>query len=47
MIVAPPFRMDPPLEGLNSDYINAQTEILQNKMKSLMEEFIKADEGCN
>ena len=44
MIVAPPFRMDPPLQGLNSDYINAQTEILQNKMKELMEEFIKMDE---
>ena len=45
MIVAPPFRMDPPLQGLNSDYINAQTEILQNKMKELMEEFIEIDEG--
>lgn len=45
LIVAPPFRMDPPLEGLNSDYINAQTEILQNKMKELMAEFIKMDEG--
>ena len=45
LIVAPPFRMDPPTEGLNSDYINGQTEILQEKMKALMNEFIKIDEG--
>jgi len=45
LIVAPPFRMDPPTEGLNSDYINGQTEILQEKMKALMNEFIKVDEG--
>jgi hypothetical protein len=37
--------MDPPTEGLNSDYINGQTEILQEKMKALMNEFIKIDEG--
>ncbi len=45
LIVAPPFRMDPPTEGLNSDYINGQTGILQEKMKALMNEFIKVDEG--
>ena len=43
MIVAPPFRMDPPLEGLNSDYVNAQTAELQQKMKELMDKFIKIE----
>lgn len=44
LIVAPPFRLDPPTDGLNSDYVNAQTEALQSKMKVLMAEFIKMDE---
>ena len=44
LIVAPPFRLDPPTEGLNSDYINAQTDVLQHRMKELMGEFIKIDE---
>ena len=43
LIVAPPFRMDPPMEGLNSDYINAQTEVLQNRMKELMAKFIEVE----
>lgn len=41
LIVSPQFHLDPPTNGLNSDYINAQTEILQQKMKDLMEELIK------
>ncbi len=45
LIIAPPYRLDPPTEGLNSDYINQQTEILQDRMKNLMNEFIKTDEG--
>ena len=44
-IVAPPPRLDPPTEGLNSNYVNAQTEALQSKMKELMAAFIKMDEG--
>lgn len=43
--MVPPFRLDPPSEGLNSDYVNAQTEVLQSKMKKLMAAFIKMDEG--
>ena len=43
LIVAPPFRLDPPLQGLNSDYVNEQTNLLQGKMKELMGEFIKQD----
>lgn len=43
LIVAPPYRLDPPSEGLNSDYILNQTQILQEKMKNLMEEFIRID----
>lgn len=44
LIVAPPFKLDSPIYGLNSEYIQQQTEILQNKMKILMEEFIDIDE---
>lgn len=40
LIVSKPFRLDPPTEGLNSDYITAQTEILQQKMKDLMKELV-------
>ena len=43
LIIAPPFRMDPPLEGLNSDYVNAQTQVLQTRMKELMEKFIQVE----
>lgn len=45
LIIAPPFRLDPPVNGMNVDYIGEQTEILQNRMKSLMEEFIRLDSG--
>ncbi len=41
LIVSPPFHLAPPSQGLNADYINEQTEVLQQKMKSLMEEFLK------
>lgn len=44
LIIAPPYRLDPPEEGLNSDYVVKQTEILQERMSQLMEEFIKRDE---
>lgn len=46
LIIAPPFRLDPPIYGLNSDYIDQQTTILQNKMKGLMEEFIKIEKNA-
>lgn len=45
LIVAPPYRLDPPGDGLNSDYINQQTATLQNRMKDLMDEFIKIDDS--
>ena len=41
LIVSPPFRLEPPTNGMNADYINAQTELLQQKMKALMEELVK------
>ena len=41
LIVSPPFHLAPPTKGMNSDYINEQTEVLQQKMKDLMEELLK------
>jgi 1-acyl-sn-glycerol-3-phosphate acyltransferase len=41
LIVSPEFYLAPPTQGMNSDYINEQTEVLQQKMKDLMEELIK------
>ena len=41
LIVSPPFHLAPPTNGMNSDYINEQTVVLQQKMKELMEELIK------
>lgn len=41
LIVSPQFHLAPPTQGMNSDYINEQTEMLQQKMKDLMEELIK------
>lgn len=40
LIVSKPFRLDPPTAGLNSDYINEQTAVLQGKMTELMNELI-------
>ena len=40
LIVSPPFHLEPPVNGMNSDYINEQTEVLQQKMKELMEELL-------
>lgn len=44
LIIAPPYRLDPPVEGLNSDYVEQQTQILQKRMSQLMEEFIRREE---
>lgn len=41
LIVSPEFHLAPPTQGMHSDYINEQTEVLQQKMKDLMEELIK------
>ena len=41
LIVSPEFRLAPPTDGMNADYINEQTEVLQQKMKELMEELLK------
>lgn len=41
LIVSPQFHLAPPTNGTNSDYINKQTEMLQQKMKDLMEELVK------
>lgn len=40
LMVSPSFHLDPPTNGMNSDYLNEQTEMLQRKMKDLMNEFI-------
>jgi 1-acyl-sn-glycerol-3-phosphate acyltransferase len=45
LIVSEPFRLTAPTAGINEDYVNAQTEFLQEKMKSLMELFIKMNDG--
>ena len=44
LIIAPPYRLDPPVEGLNSEYVEQQTQILQKRMSQLMEEFIKRED---
>ena len=44
LIIAPPYRLDPPVEGLNSEYVEHQTQILQKRMSQLMEEFIRREE---
>ena len=41
LMVSAPFRLEQPIQGLNSEYIMAQTQMLQNRMKLLMEEFIR------
>ena len=45
LIIAPPYRLPSPTEGINSEYIKDMTEILQNRMTDLMTEFIKINEG--
>ena len=44
LIIAPPYRLDPPVEGLNSEYVEQQTQILQKRMSQLMEEFIRRED---
>ena len=44
LIIAPPYRLDPPVEGLNSEYVEHQTQVLQKRMSQLMEEFIRREE---
>lgn len=44
LIIAPPYRLDPPVEGLNSDYVEQQTQVLQKRMAQLMEEFIRRED---
>ena len=45
LIIAPSYRLPSPTEGINSEYIKDMTEILQNRMTDLMNEFIKKNEG--
>lgn len=45
LIIAPPYRLPSPTEGINSEYIKDMTEILQNRMTDLMNEFIKINNG--
>lgn len=41
LIVSPPFHLEPPAKRVDSKYIGEQTEVLQQKMKELMEELLK------
>ncbi|MBR0287075.1 MAG: 1-acyl-sn-glycerol-3-phosphate acyltransferase [Bacteroidales bacterium] len=41
LIVSPPFHLNPPSQKVYSHYIKEQTEVLQQKMKALMEELMK------
>lgn len=44
LIVAPPFRLEAPEKGMTPEYIQQQADILQEKMKELMNEFMKKDQ---
>lgn len=44
LIVSRPFRLNAPTNGMNTDYINEQTALLQDKMTSLMNDFIRMDD---
>ncbi len=44
IMVAPPFRLEPPTEGMTSEYITKQTHLLEEKMKDLMDAFINLTE---
>jgi len=39
LYVSEPFRLDPPLNGMNADYINEQTIKLHDKMVAMQDEF--------
>lgn len=41
LIIAPPFRLEPSEHRLSADYVAEQTELLQEKMKELMNAFIE------
>ncbi len=41
MIIGKPFLIDIPASGLSSDYVDAQTRVLEEKMRSLMQKYIE------
>jgi 1-acyl-sn-glycerol-3-phosphate acyltransferase len=43
LMVSKPFHLDPPSQGLNSEYIQDQTRRLQLRMTDLMQEFIRLE----
>jgi 1-acyl-sn-glycerol-3-phosphate acyltransferase len=45
LIVSPEFHLDPPTNGMHTEYIHEQTRMLEDKMKGLMEELIKRIEA--
>ena len=45
LIVSPEFHLDPPTNGMHTQYIHEQTRMLEDKMKGLMEELIKRIEA--
>ena len=44
LMVSQPFHLDPPSQGLNSEYIQEQTRRLQLRMMLLMKEFIQLEQ---
>ncbi|MCR4825111.1 MAG: 1-acyl-sn-glycerol-3-phosphate acyltransferase [Bacteroidales bacterium] len=45
MLISRPFHLASPEEGITAGYLDCQTALLENKMKSLMEEYIRLDSG--
>jgi len=44
LIVSEPFSLDPPVNGLDGDYLEEQAVKLQERMKDLMEEYIRRND---
>ncbi|MCQ2153052.1 MAG: 1-acyl-sn-glycerol-3-phosphate acyltransferase [Bacteroidales bacterium] len=44
MIIGEPFRIEMPEGGLSAEFVEAKTAMLQEKMKALMDEYIRIDE---
>ena len=43
LMIDQPYKLPAPTEGMNSEYIKNMTDLLQNRMTDLMNEFIKKD----
>lgn len=43
LMIGEPFRIEVPATGLSADYVDAQTRMLEEKMRGLMQKYIEAD----